>query len=82
VEQRKEKLLTAEFAKKIRRERRLNLSKLPFSALSAAFLRGLGDSKLSHPALKSRSEEIYANEKKLLIAEVAKKTRRDRRENL
>jgi hypothetical protein len=31
---------------------------LPFSAISAAFLSDLSDSKLSHPARKSRSEEI------------------------
>jgi hypothetical protein len=43
VERRKKKPLTAEIAKKIRRERRENLSKLLFSALSAAFLRDLSD---------------------------------------
>jgi hypothetical protein len=37
------KLLIAEVAKKIRRERRENLLKLLFSASSAAFLRDLGD---------------------------------------
>jgi hypothetical protein len=40
---RTKKLLTAEIAKKIRRDRRENLSKLPFPAPSAAFLRDLSD---------------------------------------
>jgi hypothetical protein len=34
------------------------LLQLLFSAISAAFLSDLSDSKLSHPARKSRSEEI------------------------